>query len=187
MNIRGKLVQLRAIESEDLPLLHKWSNDPEINYKLGGWHFPSSMQDQHKWYQSLNLNNNNQRFSIDADGYGLIGMANLTDINWKDRNAFHGILLGSDFRGKGFGKDVVMAIMRYAFEELGLERLDTTIIEYNQPSINLYTNKCGWQIEGTKKRFYHRKNSFWDMLILGILKSDYLQLIDQNGYWEKEG
>ena len=31
-----------------------------------------------------------------------------------------------------------MAIMRYAFDELGLERLDTDIIEYNAPSLGLY-------------------------------------------------
>ena len=59
MNIRGKKVVLRAIERQDLELLHKWSNDPEINYMLGGWHFPSSMQDQEKWFASLSLNSNN--------------------------------------------------------------------------------------------------------------------------------
>ena len=36
MNIRGKKIELKAIEIEDLSLLHKWSNDPEINYMLGG-------------------------------------------------------------------------------------------------------------------------------------------------------
>jgi RimJ/RimL family protein N-acetyltransferase len=36
MNILGKKVLFRAIEKEDLPLLHKWANDPEIWYMLGG-------------------------------------------------------------------------------------------------------------------------------------------------------
>jgi len=102
MNIKGKKVVLRAIEKDDLELLHKWSNDPEINYLLGGWHFPSSLQDQEKWFNTLSLNSNNQRFAIDTADLGLIGMANLVDINWKDRNGFHGMLLGDkDMRGKG--------------------------------------------------------------------------------------
>jgi RimJ/RimL family protein N-acetyltransferase len=29
MNLIGKNVLLRAIEKEDMPLLHKWANDPE--------------------------------------------------------------------------------------------------------------------------------------------------------------
>jgi len=106
MNIKGKKVVLRAREKDDLELLHKWSNDPEINYLLGGWHFPSSLQDQEKWFNTLSLNSNNQRFAIDTADLGLIGMANLVDINWKDRNGFHGMLLGDkDMRGKGYGVD----------------------------------------------------------------------------------
>ena len=185
MNIIGKSVKLRAIEPEDLVLLQKWSNDPDINYMLGGWHFPSSKQDQSKWYQTLSLTSNNQRFAIEVANLGIIGMANLVDVNWKDRNAFHGVLLGDlDVRGKGFGTDTVMTIMRYAFEELNLERLDTTIIEYNHASINLYTNKCGWVIEGRKKNYYYRKNKYWDVIIIGITKADYFnnqQIID---YWK---
>jgi len=34
MNIHGKKIILRAIEEEDLALIHQWSNDPEINYNL---------------------------------------------------------------------------------------------------------------------------------------------------------
>ena len=40
MNIKGKVVTLRALEMDDLELLTKWSNSPEIWYNLGGWHFP---------------------------------------------------------------------------------------------------------------------------------------------------
>ena len=53
MNIRGKKVVLRAIEEKDLELLHKWANDPDIWYLLGGWHFPSSMDYQKMWFENL--------------------------------------------------------------------------------------------------------------------------------------
>ena len=187
MNIKGKKVTLRAIERNDIPLLHEWSNDPEINYMLGGWHFPSSMADQEKWLNSLSLTSIDQRFSIDSQDGELIGMANLVDINWKDRNAFHGMLLGNKSNhGKGYGIDTIMAINRYAFEELGLKRIDTTIISYNEPSLNVYTKKCGWQIEGEKKNYYFRKNEWWNQIIIGITKERYLELIKKNNYWEND-
>lgn len=52
-------------------------------------------------------------------------MATLRDIDWKNRKAHHGMKLANkERRGKGIGTDTVMAIMRYAFDELGLNRLD---------------------------------------------------------------
>lgn len=175
MIIKGKKVILRAIEQDDLPLLLKWANDPDICSMVGGWHFPINTNDQKKWFESLSLNSVNQRFAIDSVADGLIGTANLVDINWKDRNAFHGILLGETaIRGKGYAADAIMAIMKYAFEELGLNRLDTTIIEYNTPSYSLYTQKCGWKKEGVQKDWYFRSNRFWDRIMVGVTKADYI-------------
>jgi RimJ/RimL family protein N-acetyltransferase len=186
MNIKGKKVTLRAIEEKDLELLHKWSNDPEINYMLGGWHFPSSLQDQMSWFKSLSVNSTNQRFAIDTEELGLIGMANLVSINWKDKNAFHGMLLGDkDMRGKGYGVDTIMAMSKFAFEELGLERMDGSMISFNEASIGVYTKKCGWKIEGEKKNAYFRKNQWWNQIIVGIQKEDYFKLIEENKYWNE--
>lgn len=184
MNVKGKNILLRAIERDDLPALQKWSNDPDINYMLGGWHFPSSFRDQEEWYESLSLSNNNQRFAIETEEFGLIGMANLVEINWKDRNAFHGMLLGDrNIRGRGFGVDTIMTIGRFAFEELGLMRLDSTIISYNQNSLYVYTKKCGWLVEGKRKKHYFRKNKWWDEIIVGITRDDYFRLVEKNKYW----
>ncbi len=185
MNIVAKRVTLRAIEREDLLLLQRWSNDSDIQYQLGGWHFSSSTEVMKKWFESLQSDQLNQRFAIDTSEHGLIGTANLVNINWKDRNAFHGMLLGDkDIRGQGYGTDTVMAIMRYAFEELGLERLDGSMIEYNTASLRLYLGRCGWKEEGRKKNWYWRKNRFWDKIIVGINRDDYLALITKNHYWD---
>jgi len=185
MNIEGKIVTLRAIEKTDLELLHKWTNNSEIQYWLGGWHIPSSMQVMENWFNKITNDNNNLRFAIEHKELGLVGTANLVEINWKDKNAFHGMLLGDkDIRGRGIGVDVVMTIMKYAFEELGLERIDGSMIEYNIASLKLYIEKCGWIKEGVKKNWYFRKNQYWDKIIVGITKSDYINLIKIRKYWE---
>ena len=185
MNIQGKKVLLRAIEESDLESLHRWANDPAIWPLLASWHFPTSMQDQRKWYASLSVQSPHQRFAIQAPDVGLIGTANLVDINWKDRNAFHGMLLGDvDIRGKGYGKDTIMTVMRYAFEELGLERLDGSMIEYNEASLAVYVRKCGWKEEGRQRNYYFRKNRYWDKIIVGVTRADYFSLVEENGYWD---
>lgn len=187
LNIQGNKVTLRAIEREDLPALQRWANDPSIQEMLGGWRMPTSMNDQAQWYAGLSINSLNQRFVIEAPDRGLIGTANLTRIDWKNRNAFYGVMLGDKANHRcGFGTDTVMAIMRYAFDELGLMRLDTDIIEYNEPSLILH-RKTGWLEEGRKKNWYFRKDRFWDKVIMGITSENYQALIAKTHYWNSPG
>jgi RimJ/RimL family protein N-acetyltransferase len=187
MNIIGKKVLLRAIEEEDLILLHKWANEPEIWYQLGGWHFPSSMDYIKGWFCALKNDALNQRFAIEVPEIGLIGTANLLDIDWKNNHAFHGMMLGDkDIRGKGYGFDTILTTMKYAFEELHLERLDGSMIEYNKASLNIYLGKCGWKEEGRQRNWYFRKNRYWDKIIVGITRNDYFELIERISYWDDE-
>lgn len=75
--------------------------------------------------------------------------------------------------------------MRYAFDELNLERLDGSMIEYNTASIATYCgSKVGWKEEGRKKNYFYRKGRFWDQVIVGVTKQDYLELIERNHYWD---
>ncbi|MBS0381950.1 MAG: GNAT family N-acetyltransferase [Proteobacteria bacterium] len=177
MNIVGKHVLLRAIEREDLLLLNRWANDPEIQRLIGGWHFPTSQRDQDEWFASLSCNSLNQRFAIEVSDLGLIGTANLVSIDWKNRTAFHGMLIGDPaLHGKGYGVDTVRAIMRYAFDELGLERLDTDIIEYNAASLRTYIGKCGWVEEGRRMGWYFRDGRRWDKVLVGITRERYHEI-----------
>ena len=186
MNFKGKNVLLRSIKESDQNMLLQWANDPDVWPMLGTWHFPVTEQDQRSWFENLSANSLNQRFAIEAPDIGLIGTANLVDINWKDRNAFHGMMLGSiDIRGKGYGKDTIMAVMRYAFEELGLQRLDGSMIEYNKASLAVYCKKCGWCEEGIQRNWYFRNNRYWNKIIVGVTRDDYFELIKTNNYWDE--
>ncbi len=187
MNIKGRVVTLRALEPEDMEMLRAFHNDPDIASQIMGWSFPISSYEQNRWYERIILDERNKRFAIEAPTDGFIGISTLTNIDLKYRSAFHGILIGSKkAQGKGYGTDTVMATMRYAFEELGLERLDTEIIEYNEASKKLYISKCRWTVEGQRRHSVFRNNTWYDSLTVGILRSDYLKLCEETGYWERQ-
>ena len=185
MSIPGKRVRLRAPEVGDLPLLHAWANDEALWANLGGWRFPSSLESARAWLGGQGADPLNHRFVIEAfENAQVIGTANLVDLDWKNRHAFHGMMLGpADIRGKGYGQDTVMALMRYAFDELGLERLDGDIIEFNEASYRLYVGKCGWREEGRQRRWHFRQGRFWDRILVGVTREDYGQLVNASGYW----
>jgi RimJ/RimL family protein N-acetyltransferase len=184
MNIKGRFITLRSVEINDLPMLQEMMNDPEIEGMVVGWSFPISMYQQTKWYESILNDNSNQRFIIETKDSGACGLATLVDIDWKNGNATHGIKLAKkENREKGVGTDAVMAIMRYAFDELRLNRLSGSWFEYNVPSKALYT-KCGWVVEGASRQCIYKNGKYHDLSIVGILASDYYKLIEVNKYWD---
>lgn len=75
-----------------------------------------------------------------------------------------------------------MAVMRYAFEELRLERLDTTMVEYNAASLHVYCRKCGWKEEGRRRHWFFRAGRYWDQVLAGITRKDYLALAASTNY-----
>ena len=185
MNIQGKQLILRAIEEQDLDRLHKWANDPVTQDGLSELHFPSSMDFHRTWFQTLKSDRFNHRFVVEVPEVGIIGISSIMNIDWRNRHAWHGLVLGeSSHRGKGYGIDAIMATMRYAFEELNLERLDGSMIEYNKLSISTYCGKrLGWKEEGRRRNYFFRKGRYWDQIVVGITRQDYQELIAKTGYW----
>lgn len=77
-----------------------------------------------------------------------------------------------------------MTMTRYAFDKLGLHRLEGVIIEYNIASMAL-VKKCGWQMEGTRRESVFRGGRFWNPVHVSILAGEYKDVVTQMGYWEK--
>jgi RimJ/RimL family protein N-acetyltransferase len=187
MNIQGKIVTLRAPELSDVPLLHQWSNDPEIWNMLGGWHFPFSSRSTEDWVRGRKDNNlTDHVFCIETPNEGTIGTANLVNIDWKNKNAFHGMMIGKKaLRGKGYALDALFAVMRYAFLELGLHRIDGDMVSYNTRSIDFYVKKGGWKHEGVRRNWFYRNGQFYDKVIVGVTREDYFDLVQTTGYWNR--
>ena len=172
MNLKGKKVYLRAVEKEDMDFLREMINDPEMEKNVVGWSFPVSKYEQEKWYEIQSLNKNDIRYIIEING-NRIGLITITNIDWKNRKACHGIKIFNDeVKKKGYGTDAVMTIMKYAFEELQLNKLYSTILEYNIPSLNLY-KKCGWTIDGVLRESTFKGNHYVNEMAVSILKKDY--------------
>jgi RimJ/RimL family protein N-acetyltransferase len=184
MDVIGKKVRLRALERKDMEDLRSFHNDPEIGNLLGGWSHPISSEQQNLWFDKLAFDHMNLRFAIDTEEDGFIGISTITNIDLKNRSAYHGIIIGKkNMQGHGYGRDTVMTTMKYAFEELQLHRLDGDIVEHNTSSYKLYVGKCGWKEEGRKRDHAFRNNKYYDRLIVGILKEEYMELCKEGGYW----
>ena len=181
MAIWGEKIYLRPMELEDMAVYQEMINDEVIANNVVGWSFPVSQYQQQSWFQSVVSDPKNKRFSvvlINTDD--VVGMVTLSSIDWHNRSATHGIKLRSTCpRNAGIGKDAVLTLMKYAFEDVGLNRLDGSWIEYNIASKKLYI-KCGWHEEGKKKEAIFRNGAFHDLIIAGITRNEYIEFIKNN-------
>lgn len=174
MDIFYGKIKLRALEPEDMEALRATVNDPEMERMVVGWSFPVSKSQQRAWYERIMGDPRNQRFAVEYNGQ-FVGISTLTDIDLKNRSAFHGVKLTQDApKGKGIGFDAVVAVMKYAFEELQLNRLYGGILEYNVPSQKLYA-KCGWVEEGRYRQCVFKDNAYYDEIPVAILRSEYFE------------
>jgi RimJ/RimL family protein N-acetyltransferase len=186
--IKGKTVLLRAPEATDLELLNRWANDPGIWRHLTGWHFPYSTRSTAEWIASRQASDQrDQVFCIDVPGVGLVGTSSLHEIDWKNRRALQGMMIGDERnRGKGYAVDAQMALLRYVFDELGLQRLHSEIIDSNERSIRFY-QKCGWTVDGRQAEFYFREGQWHGRVLIGITRQGYQDHCAKTGYWGGAG
>lgn len=189
MHIKGKFVTLRAPEPRDAPLLNEWSNDPALWHWLGGWHFPYSMRSTETWIDDRGKSDlGHQVWCIDAPDVGLLGTATLDQIDWKNRSAIHALMIGgTGARGKGYALDAAQAVLRYAFDELGLNRIEGHVLTYNDRSIGLYEGKIGFQREGIRREAYFKGGRFQDAIVYGMTAADYRRLQATQPYWDAPG
>jgi len=175
--IKGKKIFFRAVERTDLKLLADWTNDPDISHLVGGWSFPVSMAQQEEWYLQSLKNAGTQRLIVESSdkSEGVIGLTGLWHIDWHNSNALSALKLGPQTaRGKGYGTDAILTMMRYAFFDVGLHRLWGMILPHNLASYRTYVEKCGWKVEGLLRQNVFRDGRFYDQYRVGVLRDEVL-------------
>ncbi|NAZ95989.1 GNAT family N-acetyltransferase [Vibrio toranzoniae] len=178
MSIKGNMVTLRAIEIEDLEFIHQWANDSDIWDMLGGWHFPYSKGSSENWIKNINNNDKkNQYFAIEIKNKKIIGTINIVNIDWKNRSATYGIMLGDiQSQGKGYAKDAMLTILTFLFEELGLIRIESDILDTNIRSLKFHKNN-GWVVEGEKKFADYRRGVWHSKTLIAFTIDEYSKFL----------
>ena len=107
----------------------------------------------------------------------LIGFLGLW-VNLIHSEAWVGLGIGDrDFWSKGYGTDMMKIALRYAFLELGLQRVSLGLHEYNPRALRSY-EKAGFRLEGRTRKDVLREGKRTDTLWMGILREEWLE---QNG------
>ena len=86
-----------------------------------------------------------------------------------------GYWIGKDFWNKGFVTEAVREIIRFGFQDLGLNKIYATHFPYNPASGKIMQN-CGMKLEATLKQEYFKNGKPIDVLKYAVLKQDFVNL-----------
>lgn len=171
--IRTERLVLRPFELVDAPAVHRLAGDREIALNTATIPHPYPVGMAEKWigsHQEDFDSNKNLTLAIDAgEIVGAIGLAFTPD---EDR-AEIGYWIGVPFWGKGYASEAAGGMIRYAFEELGLNRVHAGFFVRN-PASGRVMEKIGMTYEGTLRRHHKKWGEYVDVSIYGILRAEWI-------------
>lgn len=174
--LRGKKTILRPLrKATDFELCLRWINDPEVNQYLLVY-FPVTEKKEEEWFDSFSNNPNEVVLGIEIPDGRLIGTMGLHNIKLKDRTAVTGALIGEkEYWSKGYGTDAKMTLLDYAFNTLNLRKINSSVYAFNKRSLK-YNLKCGYKIEGVRKKQIFRNGKYHDEIIIAVFKENWLPI-----------
>ncbi len=169
-------VRLRILSETDLNQIMTWVNDQEVNNFITRV-LPMSREAELQWINSLIGSTTDVVLGICYVENGketLIGTCGLHHIDWINRNATLGIVIGiKSYWNHNCGSKALFLLIKYAFDQLNMHRLSSSAFDENEGSIALQ-KKCGLVEEGRRREALFRHGKFYDEVLFGLLRADYI-------------
>jgi [ribosomal protein S5]-alanine N-acetyltransferase len=163
-------LRLRALSSGDSRAVHAYAFDPDVARYLP-WR-PLSTEGFARGLINVMTQPDFFNWAIVAPpGDQAIGMVFLHSYSMQHRKAEIAFSLARSHWRQGLATEAAQAVLRFAFHELGLNRVEALSMPENLASIRVI-EKLGMRREGTMRKSHHRYDGFHDMELFALLSSD---------------
>lgn len=175
--IDGNEIAFVPLNSENIKLYAIWRNRPNVRI-YGRSVLPKTVE------QIKNQITPSPRQAPDSVDFEIwykkdqiaIGDAGIFDINWFNRSAKMGLMIGEpDYWGHHIGTEATRLLVNYAFNELNLNKLYGEIFSPNTGSIRCAENN-GFIRESILKNDVFIDGEYKDTYIYSLLREDWLKI-----------
>jgi RimJ/RimL family protein N-acetyltransferase len=173
--IAGRIVNLRAQEMGDLERNHRWMNDPDVTRFLGA-RYLMSLAAEESWMRERTAHPHaygDASFAIETKDGRHIGNCGLHQGSPENRSAAAGIMIGEkECWGQGYGTDAMRTMLRFAFEQMNLHRVELDVYDFNERARASYRS-CGFVEEVRKRQEVYREGRYIDVISMAILRGEW--------------
>lgn len=169
-------VRLSGLRSADMEVITRWHQDDDFLRLLHS--NPAAPLSENIWKQFYEQDLPKLRDEIAfgvrlLENDQLIGFCSLNGIQYNHQTAWIAIGIGErSAQGKGYGYEVMSLLLRFAFNELNLHRVQLSVFGYNTRAIRLY-EKLGFVREGTQREGMRRDGQRFDLYYYGMLEHEW--------------
>jgi RimJ/RimL family protein N-acetyltransferase len=170
----GEKTYLAPMNMDDLEKYAHWVNDLNVTLFTD---LTDSIIEQDKERQLLHNLTNNPRnrvmVIISRETDTAIGFIGLHEINWMNRNAALGIMIGDKGQwNKGYGTEAISLMLDFGFNVLNLNSVYLRTISFNARGMRCF-EKCGFKQAGVSRQFKFIAGQYYDMIHYDILAEEF--------------
>jgi ribosomal-protein-alanine N-acetyltransferase len=173
--LRGERIQLVPLEQEThLEHFVRWFHDLQVTRYLSR-RLPLIRLQEASWFEWMDQSEHDIAWAILEESGKHIGVTGIHRIDWTVRSGITSLIIGEkSCWGQGYGTDAMRTRVRYAFEQLKLQRLESECSERNVGSIRCL-EKAGYRRIGIIPKDRWHDGRWHDSIRWEILAESYLQ------------
>jgi len=182
MRLETERLILRDWEPKDIDDIVDGLNDFDVAKWLASPPYPYTKEMAKKWIDFCmdNSQNGDRRtsyhFAIELRAENkVIGGTSLANIDrFHGTSSGGGIWLNAKYHGKGYGAEAFGKTIEFAFDNIGLRRIENGFFEGNDASSRMQ-EKFGYKVEGLRRKRYMcmADGNLEDEYITGLLKEEW--------------
>lgn len=172
--VRSARLYLRPMRESDATETYcRWLNDPEVNKYLESRFSTATVDSVRDFIRQKTIETGEPLFAIVLHhGDRHIGNIKLGPINRIHRFAEIGLLIGEkDCWGQGYATEAIDAMTSYAFDTLGLHRVNAGCYADNEGSARAF-EQAGFAREGVRRSCCLSGDRYVDVILLGRVRDE---------------
>lgn len=143
------MITIRPFQDDDAGIIVKFNEntDEDFLHQWGGGRFYTYPLTAAQIVQRIKNTENTRYFAVLLDD-SVIGMVELDFIKWDEKIcSVCRFIIGEEYRGKGYGVQVLSLLCNYAFNELNMEKIKLSVFDFNAGAYKCYI-KAGFKVVG---------------------------------------
>ncbi|MBB6099250.1 RimJ/RimL family protein N-acetyltransferase [Deinobacterium chartae] len=171
--LRGERVLLRPFTTDDLEAYLLLLTDPE-GLRLTGTQASFTREQTEGWLAKIAAQPGRYDLAITLEETGeLIGEVVVNDLDGDNRLANLRVGLRAAYTGRGYGTEAMRLMIAFAFEQIGLHRLELEVFDFNPRAQHVYEHKLGFRREGVLRDVLYLDGRYHSAIVMSLLEDEY--------------